>query len=308
MRLLLGLALIGVLIATGALDFAAFAAVLRHPLPCIAAVAALFLTLPLAALRWRLLLGAQHIAIPGARVLRLVLGSSFYGTLLPGVIGGDVLRTALVVQAADRQRAAALLSILLDRALGLAGLLLVAIGLALVHPSALSRLVGTLALATFAAALVLLALAPRLAPLARRRGRLAALIAETALALRLWRAAPVALGAGLLLSLAIAGLDIAGLLLIVSAADPVRLSGVEQALAGTLALLANSLPLTPGGLGIGEAAYAQAATLLDGAAHRSPQAITSSAAPPAAYASVFLAYRCATALATVPGAFVRLRT
>jgi len=47
---------------------------------------------------------------------------------------------------------------------------------------------------------------------------------------------------------------------------------------------------------VGEAAYANAAMLLDGAANGAP------------HASVFLAYRCATTLSTVPGALVKLAT
>lgn len=295
LRLLLGLVLIGVLLVTGALDLSAFAEVARRPLLAAGAVAALFLTLPVAALRWHVLLRAQGIALTRAATLRLVLGTTFYGTLLPGVVGGDVLRSALAVRAAREHKAAALLSIALDRALGLAGLLLVAIGLALAHPSALSRLIAAAALAVCALLLALTFATHRIAPLARGRGRIATVTRAIVSALRLWRAAPAALVAGLALSMAIAGLDIAGLLLIAHAAGMTQLAGIEQALAGTLALLANSLPLTPGGLGVGEAAYANAAALLAGAARGAP------------YASVFLAYRCATLLSILPGAVVRLK-
>jgi len=296
LRLLLGIALIAALFATGALDASALAAVVRRPILAVAAIVVLFLTLPVAALRWHLLLRAQRIALPRRTLLRLVLGTTFYGTLLPGVVGGDLLRTALTVRAAREHKAAALLSIVLDRALGLAGLLLVAIGLALAHPSALSRLIGAVALAVCGALLALTLAAHRIAPLARGRGRIATMTREMASALRLWRAAPAAVVTGLVLSMVIAGLDLAGLLLVARATGLAQLTGIEQALAGTLALLANSLPLTPGGLGVGEAAYANAAMLLDGAANGAP------------HASVFLAYRCATILSTVPGALVKLAT
>lgn len=295
LRLLLGVALIAALFATGALEPSALAAVARQPPLAAGAVVVLFLTLPVAALRWHLLLRAQRIALAPVATLRLVLGTTFYGTLLPGVVGGDVLRTALTVRAAREHKAAALLSIVLDRALGLAGLLLVAIGLALAHPSALSRLVGTTVLIVCGALLVVTLAARRIAPLARGHGRIANVTRDMASALRLWRGAPAALVSGLALSMVIAGLDIAGLLLVARAAGLAGLTGIEQALAGTLALLANSLPLTPGGLGVGEAAYGNAAALLDGPASGAP------------HASVFLAYRCATILSTVPGALVRLR-
>lgn len=296
LRLLPGIALIAVLFATGALDISALAAVARQPLLAAGAVVVLFLTLPVAALRWQLLLRAQRIALAPVATFRLVLGTTFYGTLLPGVVGGDVLRTALTIRAAREHKAAALLSIVLDRALGLAGLLLVAIGLALIHPSALSRLIGATALAIGGVLLALTFAAHRIAPLARGRGRIATGTREMAAALRLWRAAPAAIVTGLALSMVVAGLDLAGLLLIARAAGLAQPTGIEQALAGTLALLANSLPLTPGGLGVGEAAYAHAVALLDGAASGAP------------HASAFLAYRCATILSTLPGALAKLKT
>jgi uncharacterized membrane protein YbhN (UPF0104 family) len=61
------------------------------------------------------------------------------------------------------------------------------------------------------------------------------------------------------------------------------------AVAGVWAMIANSLPLTPGGLGVGEAVFAQIAAALE--------TVTTGAS----YANVFLAMRILTALVTVLG-------
>ncbi len=304
LRLGIGVALIGLLLWAGLLDVAVLAAALRHPLLLVAALPALFGTLLVAALRWHILLRVQSIRLPGLSTLRVVLASSFFSTFLPGALGGDLLRSAYIVRAAHGRASTGLLSIVMDRALGLAGLLVVSALVALAHPRLvpheITAVLSTTVLVLGAAVLLLSRIARALARGAPRpprswRAGLAKSMHELDTAIATYRRATRALAAGLLLSMLVCALDIAGLLLVTRAIGIDALPWMQQALACTLALIANTLPFTPGGLGVGEAAFANVALVLEPVHTGAP------------YATAFLAYRCVTILSTVPGAFVGLR-
>jgi len=304
LRLAIGIALIGVLLWAGLLDLDVLAGALRHPFLLLAALLVLFATLLVAALRWHVLLRVQQIRLPKITTLRVVLASSFFSAFLPGALGGDLLRSGYMVRAAHGRASTGLLSIVMDRVLGLAGLLAVSTLVAVAHPrhipqpvaAALLATVLALGCAAFALPRILRALAHRVPPSARSwRAALAKSMRELNTAITTYRRANTAIAAGLLLSMLVCVLDVAGLLLVMHAMGIDALPWMQQALACTLALIANNLPFTPGGLGIGETAFANAALMLEPSHTGAP------------YATAFLAYRCMTILSTVPGAFVGMR-
>ncbi len=299
-RLGIGVALIALLVGTDLLDVRVLAGALRHPIMLAAAVTALFSTLLVAALRWHVLLVAQGIRLAPGATLRVVLAASFFGTFLPGTLGGDLLRSGYIARAARGRASTGLLSIVMDRTLGLAGLLVVAAVVALAHPASIPRAIGaTIAVSLLALALAALALPRITRALSRRASRahswragIAKSLRELNTAMITYRRAGGGVATGLLLSMLICVLDVVGLVLVTRAMAIDALPWMQQALAGTLALVANSVPLTPGGLGIGEAAFANTALALEPLRSGAP------------YATAFLAYRCVTILSTLPGAFV----
>lgn len=301
LKLFIGLALIALLLRAGLLDLGMLIGALRRPLPLLAAVAVLFGTLLVAAVRWQVLLRVQGILLPSGSTLRVVLAAAFFSTFLPGALGGDLLRSGYMLRAARGRASTGLLSIVTDRMLGLAGLLAVSALVALAHPRdiprplalALGALVCALALLHYALPLITRALARRVPPAARSwRAALAHSARELNTALATYHGARGTLAVGLALSMLICLLDIAGLLLVMRAMGIDALPWMQQALACSLALIANNLPLSPGGLGIGEAAFANVAIALEPRWTGAP------------YATAFLAYRCITVISTLPGAFV----
>ncbi len=76
--------------------------------------------------RWWVLAQALALPLPPREALRLGLLGYFFNTLLPGSIGGDLVKMAAVVRSQDR-RTAAVASILFDRAIGLAGIVLLVV-------------------------------------------------------------------------------------------------------------------------------------------------------------------------------------
>ena len=77
--------------------------------------------------RWSVLLKVQSIRIGFWPAVRLHFLGLFYNNCLPGAIGGDVPRAWYVTKHTDKKLEAAL-SVFVDRAIGLAGMLIMAFG------------------------------------------------------------------------------------------------------------------------------------------------------------------------------------
>ena len=75
--------------------------------------------------RWNRLLRAQHIEVDTRKLTESIWVSSFFNNFLPTNIGGDVVRIADTAPAAGSKTLATTV-VLVDRALGLTALLLVA--------------------------------------------------------------------------------------------------------------------------------------------------------------------------------------
>ncbi len=78
------------------------------------------------AVRWWLLLRAQGIHIEVLAAVRLFYLGLFYNNVMPGAVGGDLLKAWYVAKHTDR-RLEGVLSVVVDRAIGLAGLVVMAV-------------------------------------------------------------------------------------------------------------------------------------------------------------------------------------
>ena len=99
----------------------------RHASPAwLAGGLGLYLTMVLlSAWRWRLLLEAQHVSVPAGRLVNSYLVATFFNNFLPSNIGGDVVRIRDTARQAGSKTLATTV-ILMDRGLGLLGLLCIA--------------------------------------------------------------------------------------------------------------------------------------------------------------------------------------
>jgi uncharacterized protein (TIRG00374 family) len=100
---------------------------LRNASPAwLAAAIALYLVmLVVSSWRWQRLLVAQHVTVPFHRLFTSFLVASFFNNFLPSNIGGDVVRIRDTAEAAGSKTRAATI-VLVDRAIGLMGLVFVA--------------------------------------------------------------------------------------------------------------------------------------------------------------------------------------
>jgi hypothetical protein len=83
-------------------------------LACVIWVVALFITI----FRWYLLVRAQDLPFTLRNAVRLGLVSYYFNSILPGSVGGDILKAVAVAREQNR-RAVAVATILIDRVIGL---------------------------------------------------------------------------------------------------------------------------------------------------------------------------------------------
>jgi uncharacterized membrane protein YbhN (UPF0104 family) len=275
----------------------------EKPFPLALAFLLALAGIPLAAWRWQILLRFIGFDLAYRRVFQISYIGVFFNAFLPGGVGGDAMRSLMLFRELSSGRVAATLSLLADRIIGLLGLLVLAL---LVLPVRLDLILerpafGGIALTAsglLASALFVLLLALHLSGREGMRRRLARLLGARAGGLAIavldaaaaYRRFPIArLAACLGLSLAVHALSVAAIVVIAGSLSIGVLGPADYLIVAPLSVFVNALPVTPGGLGVGEAAFGQLAALLE------------EAPTGAAYATAFLIYRGIAIAAGLPG-------
>lgn len=298
-----GLVLLAALFYFRLIDLDELRKALAHPGLLTLAGILCFVTVPITGLRWHLLLRSQGLVLHLWQTMRIVAVGSFFATFLPGSAGGDLVRGVYIYQASHGRRTSALLSIFIDRLIGLTAFVVFGVATALMRPShgygVFEYGIFGFAFLFAAGIAVLFLFGHRIAQLVNRRvtgrsHRLAAVIDDAGQALhqygRQWRTIGLCFAISLIVVLIVA----ASVVVIADATAFGGLSAVEYGTAGVYAMIANSLPFTPGGLGIGEGAFASACVALEPSITGIP------------YGTIFLVLRCVVVVSTLPGLFAYL--
>jgi uncharacterized protein (TIRG00374 family) len=300
-----GLGLLGALFLWGRIDLQVLSGLAESPGTVAACTILIFLLLPLGALRWGLLLGALQISIPFAKLFHFVGIGMVMNMFLLGSVGGDAARGLYAWRAVGYGSARIAISLVADRLLGLLALLSIALAFAAFNWHWMRHIPALAALGVALFAIVGGAIAAasatyyvsRLAlPIEERHShwrRLAGLIGRARDLVLLVRTRPWHLLAAFALSLAIHICVVAGVVAIAAAAGIGGLATADYMFAVPLTLVANAMPSTPNGIGVGEAAFDQICRWLE------------PVPTGAAYSSIFLAFRAICMLACLPG-FVSL--
>jgi glycosyltransferase 2 family protein len=213
------------------------------------------------------------------------------------------VRGVYIYQASHGRRTSALLSIFIDRLIGLTAFVVFGVAATLTRPAS-GYGVFEYSIFVFAALfalgiVVVFAYGHRIAQFVNRlftgrSQRIASIIDDAGEALhqyaQQWRSVLLCL----VISLAIVFIIALTVVIIADATEFGGLSAVEYGIAGVYAMIANSLPFTPGGLGIGEGAFASACVALEPTITGIP------------YGTIFLVLRVVIVLSSLPGLFVYL--
>jgi hypothetical protein len=264
-RLGIAVVLLVYLARSGLLDWRALRGLLvAWPLTALAG-ALLLVDVVVTAFRVCVLLAPRGLYLSLGASVRLAFIGLFFSVCLPGATSGDALRIYYASRGNEGRRTEVATIFVFDRVIGLFALLLWPLLAAPFFPALLAGsavlrgVLGAAALVATAIAVLFVVASPRVlfAPAvvrALRRlpgGRYLWTALETLSALR---RAPRTVAAALGLSLLAHTLAVGIVLLVAQATNPGG-AAREMSLLVPLGLIANTLPLTPGGLGVGEAVF-----------------------------------------------------
>jgi hypothetical protein len=217
----------------------------------------------LLAWRFRLLLEFQRIQVPFGRALGLTLIGSFFGAVLPGLVGGDVVKAVYACADAPGRRADAVAAVMIDRAIGLYSLMLLGT-IALLVTLAAGMLpfdmavlwVAPISIAVGTACMLLLAW-PRfrhLSPIQRMFERMPEKLQHLLKALTAYVKNPRVMVQAVGLSLANHGLVVISFLATARLLGD-GLSAFTHFVLNPLAMSMNAVAVSPGGIGFAETAF-----------------------------------------------------
>ena len=214
----------------------------------------------LMAVRWRILLVASGVRVPFWILVRLHYMAFFFNTFMPGGAGGDIIKAVYVARHSE-QKAEAATMVLIDRVVGLVGLLIMAGGVVLLDYEELHGIaiqVGTVSVALLVLGGLFFSSSVRkfvrYDAIVERLPKAAALKrADAALLALLGKKAEV--GAALALTLALQFAEIVGVWFAGQALGLHQARFVHYVAFVPIGYLFNALPISFGGLGLMEGAY-----------------------------------------------------
>jgi glycosyltransferase 2 family protein len=298
-RLGLGIALLAALVVWGQIDLRALLEL--TPSAVVTCLAILLVSLPLAALRWTVLLQVVGVSLRFVDLLHFVAIGVLGNVLLLGSIGGDAIRGLYAWRALGRGGGRIAVSLFADRLLSVLAALFIPLAFSLLYWHRMQQVPALAALGTLIIAVaatctvgagVLFAVPDLTRPLEARLlrwPRVARLVSELREMIHMLRTNPLALLAAFGLALATQILAALAVFVVAQAMKIGALSAADYMFAVPLTLVANGLPLTPSGIGVGEAAFDQICRWLE------------STPSGAAYSSIFFAFRLISTLTCIPG-------
>lgn len=118
--------IIGYMVYSGRLDLSVVRTGLSHGWIMTSVLLLVILATTIALNRWRILLRGQGISFSFGHVVRYGLIGCFFNTTMPGAVSGDIIKAWYVISENQiKEKTPVLTSILLDRAMGVFGLVLV---------------------------------------------------------------------------------------------------------------------------------------------------------------------------------------
>lgn len=262
-RLAVGIALLVWLSRSGVIDWARVGALISRPGPLGLAVVLMVAGLVAMAARLCVLATPLGVRVPFGASMRLLLIGTCFNVFMPGSAGGDIARLYLVLRDQPGRRAELAAILVFDRVVGLVAMLLVPLVAALAFPDVARLHPQIVQILWWAAGLAGLSAVVAVAlwgPVGRAwvvrllyRLPLGEVLTRAGVALRAYRAYPGAVAMALLLSAVATTLGLVTMLVLARALGATG-SLQMMVLLLPIGLLVNTIPLTPGGLGVGEVA------------------------------------------------------
>jgi uncharacterized protein (TIRG00374 family) len=263
LKIFLGAGLLVILLSYGRIDLVLILMSYKHPVPLI--LGGLFCSLAIVTpiFRWWVLARIQKLPLGAFDALRLTMIGYFFNIFVPGGAGGDVVRAAYAIRDCPGRRAQALTIAFVDRGLGLHALLLLGVFILFIQPMLFNNhpalkpwlllIVGMLIIGTIAPLLLVCRRTNGL--LMRLCGRVIGGADAWHEAVKLYREQPGMLCIAYLFSIGSAVFNVLAIHFMMLAVGSIP-TILESMTIAPLVILANTLPFTPGGVGVAESASA----------------------------------------------------
>lgn len=306
-KIFLASLILWLLVKTSLINFALFANILHQPLHLFA-VMGIFLTMVvLCSLRWSMLNKAQNIPLAFRSSIKPTYISAAFNILLPGAVGGDFVRCYYVFKIFPDKKSLVLLTIFFDRVIGFMGILVTLCLVAFTHVTFFSKqheLFYLLSM-TVCFCLTVMSVFVALMIFPQRFGvhtwlekkfpdnKWAQLASHYLSTFCNYRIPKFVLLKTLATSVLIQCLLVCSIMLIANMMGLPSFPFSQYAIATGITLLVSLIPITPGGVGMGEMAFANVLVLLN------PHSGV-------AFATIYLCYRILSLLTYLPAVFFYL--
>lgn len=284
------------------LNFELFTSVFSKPWYALAIIGILSVSVISNSLRWHRLNSVQGINLPFSRSVIATYISIAFNNVLPGSVGGDVVRCYYVMKHFPEQKSGAILSTFLDRVSGLLGIIVITSVIALYRFDIFIANRSLFYIISFCFGITLTAimlfclslLLPRRISISHilkqkfGHHRLFQPIASLLEAVSIYRNAKLVILESLMFSIITQLILLAVISLIINMMGLPDIPAYTDMMALAIGQIANLIPLTPGGIGMGEAAFSNVILIFN------PDVI-------GAYATVFFAFRLFITLIYLPG-------
>lgn len=215
------------------------------------------------ALRWWRLLGAAGCPSRFFPALRLTFIGFFFNIVVPGLTGGDLVKAVMIARSNPERRAAAAMSVLVDRLIGV--FVLVAMGAVAIlaqgdrFPYPRTPIFVGLAVAVLGTFAYLSPAVRRAIGFERWIGKLplSGLLRKIDDAITVYSKHPREFGLALVFSFANQCCVMAALVVLGRSLGDTTLSVANYVVVGAIGNLASAVPLTPGGVGVTEVIYGE---------------------------------------------------
>ena len=248
---------------TSKLNFSQIAGALSHWPLLLVVVALVYGQVLINVWRWELLLRAQDLFIGLRQAFRLTLIGMLFNVVIPGAVGGDVIKAYYVARDAAGRKAQAAGTILFDRIIGLLALLLLTAGAAVWNLSLIQSNRALTGLSLFAllgaaggvAGLYLVVTFGSRFALRKPSGRIAASYSQLMVGLDGYRRSPGILPAAILVSVAGHSLACTAIYLSFRAIDSPAVALRHFLVLVPIGLMTTAIPISPAGIGVGQVAF-----------------------------------------------------
>jgi len=269
LKFLAGSGLIIFLFVSGNLNFADILSSYRNPPALIAGILCCTAAFIIPIFRWWILARIQMLPVSGFEAFRLTMIGYFFNTFIPGSSGGDIVRAVYTVRACPERKAQALTVAFADRGLGLHALLLVSAAAFFIKPTLFDNAPHLKPWLTLISGMLIAGIVIPVFMLWERTNRFLVSLCGRMVggadawreALQLYRQQPAMVCLAYLCSIGNVVFNVLMIHFMMLAVGSTP-ELIESLVIAPLVILANAIPITPGGIGIAEAASAGLYTIV----------------------------------------------